>query len=85
MTQTLLRVQRRLGVGPHTTLALIWGLGVGELVLIVLVLLFFFGAKRLPEIARGIGGGIRTFKTELKDERPEDPERQLPTEEKPRV
>jgi sec-independent protein translocase protein TatA len=44
------------------------GLGFGELLLIVLVLLFFFGAKRIPEIAKGIGGGIRSFKSEVKGE-----------------
>lgn len=44
------------------------GLGFGELLLIVLVLLFFFGAKRIPEIAKGIGGGIRSFKGEMKGE-----------------
>jgi sec-independent protein translocase protein TatA len=57
---------------------MIGGLGVGELLLIVLVLLFFFGAKRIPEIAKGIGGGIKTFKAELKDEPPADADRQLP-------
>ena len=78
MSQTLRRVQRSLGIGSGTTL-MIGGVGFGELLLIVLVLLFFFGAKRLPEIAKGIGGGIRSFKAELKDgERSADPERQLP-------
>ena len=77
------RARRSLGAGSHTTLALIGGLGAGELLLIVLVLLFFFGAKRLPEIARGIGGGIKSFKAEMKDERPQDPERQLPAEDHP--
>jgi sec-independent protein translocase protein TatA len=58
----------------HASYALvIGGLGVGELLVIVLVLLFFFGAKRIPEIAKGIGGGIKSFKAELKDG--EDPER----------
>jgi sec-independent protein translocase protein TatA len=50
------------------------GLGFGELLLIVLVLLFFFGAKRIPEIAKGIGGGIRSFKSEMKGEQPRLPE-----------
>lgn len=52
------------------------GLGFGELLLIVLVLLFFFGAKRIPEIAKGIGGGIRSFKGEMKGEPP--PQAYLP-------
>jgi sec-independent protein translocase protein TatA len=82
MSQILRRAQRSLRVGSHTTLAVIGGLGVGELLLIVLVLLFFFGAKRIPEIARGIGGGIKTFKAEMKNESPEEPERQLPPEDR---
>jgi len=37
-------------------------LGPLELILIFLVVLLIFGAKRIPEIARGIGKGIREFK-----------------------
>ena len=36
-----------------------------ELVLIFLVILLLFGAKRLPEIARGIGDAIREFKKSI--------------------
>jgi|RhiMethySRZTD1v2_1073278.scaffolds.fasta_scaffold3211667_1 sec-independent protein translocase protein TatA len=86
MSQILRRAQRSLGIGSRTTLAQIGGLGFGELLLIVLVLLFFFGAKRIPEIAKGIGGGIRSFKAEMKNEPvpPKEPERQLPPEDQPR-
>ena len=38
-----------------------------ELVVIVLVILLLFGAKRLPELARGLGKGIREFKGAVKD------------------
>ncbi|MFQ6675457.1 MAG: twin-arginine translocase TatA/TatE family subunit [Fidelibacterota bacterium] len=41
---------------------LIGGLGWGEILLIFLVILLLFGAKRLPELARGLGKGIREFK-----------------------
>ena len=37
-----------------------------ELVLIVLVILLLFGAKKLPELARGTGRALRIFKTETK-------------------
>lgn len=60
----------------HTTLAFIGGLGGWEILLIVLVLLIFFGAKRIPELARGLGKGIREFKDatkEIKDEIEEGP------------
>jgi sec-independent protein translocase protein TatA len=43
------------------------GLGVGELVVIVLLLLLLFGAKRIPQIAKGLGEGIRNFKSDVKD------------------
>ena len=47
------------------------GLGGWEILLILLVLLIFFGAKKIPELARGLGRGIREFKDatkEIKDE-----------------
>tara|TARA_Y100001970_G_scaffold96502_1_gene121543 strand:+ start:7704 stop:7898 length:195 start_codon:yes stop_codon:yes gene_type:complete len=39
-----------------------FNLGTGELVIIFLVILLLFGAKRLPELARGLGKGINEFK-----------------------
>jgi sec-independent protein translocase protein TatA len=40
--------------------------GAWELVLIVLVLLLLFGAKKLPELARGSGRALRIFKSETR-------------------
>ena len=40
---------------------LIGGIGAPELILIVLVLLILFGGKKLPELMRGAGRGIREF------------------------
>lgn len=45
-----------------TALFLIFNLSSGELVLIFAVILLLFGAKRIPELARGLGKGIREFK-----------------------
>ena len=39
-----------------------FNLGTGELVLIFLVILLLFGAKRLPDLAKGLGKGIREFR-----------------------
>jgi len=39
-----------------------FGLGPSELVIIFLIILLVFGAKRIPEIAQGIGKGINEFK-----------------------
>ena len=41
-------------------------LGVPELVIIALIVLFLFGGKKLPEMGKGIGEGIRNFKKSLK-------------------
>lgn len=38
------------------------GIGTGEIVLILLLVLIFFGARKIPELARGLGKGIREFK-----------------------
>lgn len=43
------------------------GLGVWELLVIFLIVLLFFGARRLPEIGGSLGKGIREFKDSLKD------------------
>ena len=44
-----------------------FGLGWQELLIILVVVLLLFGAKRLPEIAQGMGKGIREFKKAVKD------------------
>ena len=43
------------------------GLGIWELVVIFLIILLFFGARRLPEIGGSLGKGIREFKGSLKE------------------
>jgi len=43
-------------------------LGFPELLLILLITLLVFGGKRLPEMARGLGAGIRDFKRALQDD-----------------
>jgi sec-independent protein translocase protein TatA len=66
-------------------MGMIWGLGAGELLIIALVLLFFFGAKRIPEIARGVGGAFRNFKGEMTPpDQLDDPDRQPPEDRDPR-
>jgi sec-independent protein translocase protein TatA len=42
-------------------------LGAGEIILILLVILILFGAKKIPELARGIGKGMSEFKKGLRD------------------
>jgi len=43
------------------------GPGLQEILLIFLVVLILFGAKRIPDIAQGLGKGIREFKKAVKD------------------
>jgi sec-independent protein translocase protein TatA len=47
------------------------GIGMQELLIIFLVVLLLFGAKRIPDIASGLGRGIRDFKKALKDTKDE--------------
>lgn len=43
-------------------LLFIGGLGMSEILLIVLVVLLFFGGKKIPELMKGLGKGVRSFK-----------------------
>lgn len=47
----------------HTVLFI----GTWEIVAIVLVILLLFGGKKIPELARGLGKGVKSFKQGLKD------------------
>jgi sec-independent protein translocase protein TatA len=44
-----------------TTLLFIGNLGGGEWILIILAILLLFGGKKIPELMRGVGQGIREF------------------------
>ena len=56
----------------HTPFFLFLGdLGGGELMLIMVVILIFFGANKIPELARGLGKGIREFKDASREIRSE--------------
>ena len=45
------------------SILLIAGLGVTEIILIIVVVLLLFGGKKIPELMRGLGRGIKEFKT----------------------
>ena len=44
-----------------------FGLGAQELVIILAIAFFIFGAKRLPELGKGLGQGIRGFKKAVEE------------------
>ena len=47
-----------------------FGLGLPELLIILVIVVLLFGAGRLPQIGSGIGEGIRNFKKAMKDDSP---------------
>ncbi len=51
-------------------------IGVTELVLIFVILLLIFGGRKIPELARGLGAGIRHFKDSLQGEGEQEQEKQ---------
>jgi sec-independent protein translocase protein TatA len=48
--------------------------GVWEILIIVLVLLLLFGGRKIPELMRGLGRGVKEFKEGVKDEESEKKE-----------
>lgn len=48
------------------------GLGMPELLIILVIILVLFGSRRIPDLAKGLGEGIRNFKSGMRsDDRPE--------------
>lgn len=54
-------------IAMTNVLGFIGGLGGTEVMLILLAILLLFGAKKIPELARGLGKGIREFKDATKE------------------
>lgn len=51
-------------------------IGITELVLVFVILLLIFGGRKIPELARGLGSGIRNFKESLQGEEAQDSTKQ---------
>jgi len=70
-------------------LLLFGGLGTGEIILIALVVLLLFGGRKIPELMKGLGKGVKSFKEgmsgmedEINKPNPPDPAKQ-PEKDKP--
>jgi sec-independent protein translocase protein TatA len=50
-------------------------IGLPELLVILVVAVLLFGGKKIPEVAKGLGEGIRNFKTALKGDEPSPDEK----------
>ena len=55
-----------------------FGLGMQEILIIALIVLLFYGGKKIPELMKGLGKGVKSFKdgmnevTDLKEDKKED-------------
>jgi sec-independent protein translocase protein TatA len=58
---TIANVATRLAAAPM----LAWAVGWQEVLIIVVVVLILFGGRKIPELAKGIGKGLREFKREM--------------------
>lgn len=46
------------------------GLSVAHWLIVLVIIILLFGAKKIPELAKGLGKGIKTFKKEMEDDTP---------------
>lgn len=47
------------------------GPSVQQMLIILVIIVLLFGAKKIPELAKGVGKGIKSFKKEMEDDEPE--------------
>ena len=56
----------------NTTLLFLGSFGTTEIILIVLALVLLFGGKKIPELMKGMGKGVKSFKDGLKEDDKDD-------------
>lgn len=54
-----------------TKLLFLGSVGAGEIILIALIILLLFGGKKIPELMRGLGKGVRSFKEGMNEAKEE--------------
>ena len=63
------RVMSALGIWAETLGGMVmFGLGTTELILILIIVIVLFGAKRLPQVGAGLAKGIKSFRSNISDE-----------------
>jgi sec-independent protein translocase protein TatA len=53
---------------------LLFGLGMQEVLIVALIVLLLFGGKKIPELMKGLGKGVKSFKDGMKDVDTDDKE-----------
>ena len=56
------------------------GVSVQQLLIVLVIIVLLFGAKKIPELAKGVGKGIKTCKKEMEDDTPEKVEKKAEEE-----
>lgn len=57
-------------------------IGMQEILIIAIVVLVLFGGRKIPELMRGLGSGIKSFKEGMKDGMPDDDDAKQETQQK---
>lgn len=57
-------------------------IGMQEILIIAIVVLVLFGGKKIPELMRGLGSGVKSFKEGMKEGMPEDDDAKKDTQQK---
>lgn len=55
--------------------------GIGEWALVILVIVLLFGGRKIPELMKGLGSGIKEFKNAAKDDQPANSKKEQAQEE----
>jgi len=59
-------------MGGASREGIMFGLGVPEMLLILVIIVLIFGTSRIPELGRGLGEGIRNFKKSIRNNEEEE-------------
>lgn len=57
-------------------------IGAPQVILIIAIVLLLFGGKKIPELMKGLGGGVKEFKNAMKDDEPKNSKKEEETKEK---